>query len=198
MIPIADIRLENIRAEYLQAYPTALRNYLAGGSVVPAGTVNGYNVAIPSSGALSIRDFAGASRMQVVLSNKSSTAVGTTNPQALCRVRPNGDFQLGSKDGNQYTWNSQAGMWGVPQIANEGANFQVKATQVSGTVYGTLNTWEDVSVDRTWYVAVPSYLNSLTGQVKLEIRNKLTGTILATGTMTLTSKYVVDPGGGGL
>ena len=59
--PGVSLSLANIQTEFGGANPAKLSEYYAGGAYVPAGTT-GYYGAIPSSGAISISDFYGATQ----------------------------------------------------------------------------------------------------------------------------------------
>ena len=68
-----EIKIKQIRDEFGGPTTTHLKDYYAGGSYVPAGTLNGSGVAIPSSGQIKLKDFYGASAAIKQWPNADST-----------------------------------------------------------------------------------------------------------------------------
>ena len=77
------ITLKQIITEFGGPTPSTLRQYLAGGSYVPAGTANGTGIAIPSSGTIDLRHFYGATKFTNVTYTYVGTATDTTGTQTI-------------------------------------------------------------------------------------------------------------------
>jgi hypothetical protein len=61
------VSLLDLQTEFGGAVPISMDEYYAGGTYVPAGTVNGLNAAIPTSGTIGLQNFYGSQKIPVTL-----------------------------------------------------------------------------------------------------------------------------------
>lgn len=75
--------------------------------------------------------------------------------------------------------------WVLP--SNLAANYEVRATWVSGASPSgaALGTWLDCAINRAWYIQTTTFSTS---EIALEIRDKATQTIRASGTYYLQAE----------
>lgn len=126
------ISLLDIQNEFGGSSPISLNEYYAGGSYVPSGTTGTYG-AVPSSGAISLRDFYGTSKIVVVnrtvtVGDKSDafiTLVGYGNSSA-----PAGAY--GSIDNSAFGLTSATVVeiaWSADNIGNTNLVFRLGGSQ---------------------------------------------------------------------
>ena len=76
-LPTGTITMDNIRTEYSLSGALALGSLYAGGSIIAAGA-GGYYGAIPSSGAIALRQFGGHSKPPTILDTQT-VVIGSRN-----------------------------------------------------------------------------------------------------------------------
>jgi hypothetical protein len=140
------LTLANIQTEFGGVNPIGLNEYYAGGGRVPPGTTGTYG-AVPSSGAISIRNFYGTSAgATIVLSNQSIADFtgGGSNASAGYQLTSAGAANeiVGTSTSFLETWCSPSG---------EAVNYEVFVT-VTGSplTIGFVNAWTALSTTRTW------------------------------------------------
>ena len=77
------------------------------------------------------------------------------------------------------------GNWITPTSA-AGAAYEVRATLVSGSSPGGLNTWLSLGSAQSWTLSTAS-VGTVTCQLTIEIRSASSLAVVATGTVTLTA-----------
>ena len=130
-IPTGTQTMNDIRTEYGLSGALALGSLYAGGSIIAAGS-GGYYGAIPSSGAIALRQFGGHSKPASALDTQTVT-IGSGTIYYAPRVGFHATFSLGSiSDGtsNLYSGASITGvMWSGGSQNN--LSFSVTATQAN-------------------------------------------------------------------
>jgi len=134
------ISLQNIQAEF--GGPSSnitLQNYYAGGSYVAAGTKNGSGVAIPSSGAIKLEDFYGASAIVISGSSYSIFSQGAAGGSSSGQINfnPNGSIShsgSGTVIAGQY---SGPANWATPTSTGLGSNYELIVDSTSSSILPT-------------------------------------------------------------
>jgi hypothetical protein len=176
------LTLANIQTEFGGANPISLSEYYAGGAYVPAGTTGTYG-AVPSSGAISIRNFYGTSAVIISLTNLSAFdfSGGARNATTGYRLTSGGAAQI--LENLTFT---TLETWCTP--TGEAVNYEALVDNVSGSglTTGPVGTWVALSTTRTWtLVATPG--NSELTTFDVSVRRAGTTTVLDTATITLES-----------
>jgi hypothetical protein len=177
------ISLTTVQTEFGGSNPISLSEYYAGGAYVPAGTSGTYG-AVPSSGAISLRNFYGTTAVVISITNQSITGSGTSSAGAWYFLLANGQVN-GSTDFNGinpfFIEN-----WVTP--TGQAANYEAFVTLVSGSLNGgTTGSWVALSSNRSWYISTTNP-GVTTAELTVQIRRVGTGTILDTATITLTAE----------
>ena len=179
------LSLANIQTEFGGSNPISLSEYYAGGANVPAGTTGTYG-AVPSSGAISIRNFYGTTKVIISISNQfiGYSSGGLTSATAGYRLTNAGQVdQL-----EQFTY-SNLEQWCTP--TSQATNYEVYASLVYGTVYGDpTDTWLLLTNTRSWNVSAPTggYEQA---ELFVEIRRTGTTTVLDSATITITADAIL-------
>jgi hypothetical protein len=173
------LTLAQIQSEFGGTNPIGLNEYYAGGANVPAGTTGTYG-AVPSSGAISIRNFYGTSDVVISITDqyiqdisggfRSATAGYRLTSAGLAQVLVNITY-------------TTVETWCTP--TSEAGNYEVLATLVSGnTPSGTLGSWVALSTSQEWALSrnVPQNASCI---FTVQIRRTGTVTVLATATIEL-------------
>lgn len=174
------LSLSQIQGEFGGSNPISLSEYYAGGGLVPSGTSGTYG-AVPSSGAISIRNFYGTSNVVVNFDDYYLTALAFSPNDATCwyRINSNG-YVYGTNLGTPFDLLQQ---WITP--AGQASNYEVYATLTSGALSGgVLNTWLPLTISVDWYTQVTS-LGTQTATLSFQVRKTGTATVLDTWTITL-------------
>lgn len=178
------LSLSAIQGEFGGSNPISLSEYYAGGAYVPAGTTGTYG-AVPSSGAISIRNFYGTSNVVVNFSDWSVSAAAGGYSAAYYAI-----FGAGGNIGKVYEAVNTgpytfAEQWCTP--TSQGGNYEVYASVLAGSVTGTVNTWLATTGNPFWYVDVSGSGNSAYGQLGFQVRRTGTSTVLDTWTVDLNA-----------
>lgn len=174
------LSLANIQTEFGGSNPISLSEYYAGGTYVPAGTTGTYG-AVPSSGAISIRNFYGTSNVVVDFTDLSLAVLAFSPNDAFCgyQIRTDG-YVYATDPGPSY---AQIEQWISPTSAATG--YEVYATLTSGSLTGgTVNTWLPVTFILEWYVQETS-LGVEAATLSFQVRKTGTSTVLDTWTVSL-------------
>ena len=177
------LSLNDIKGEFGGPTSPSLGDYYAGGTYVPPGTTGTYG-AVPSSGAISIRNFYGTSNAIVNFVNEYVYANNNVSPvTAGYRVNSDG-FDYQNINGT-YTSLTQ---WVTPSSA--GGNYYVKATVSSGSITtGTIGYWVATSGNPTWTVVRGGPTPGInTCVLSMEVSATSGGTVLDTWTVTLEAE----------
>ncbi len=179
------LSLANIQTEFGGSNPISLSEYYAGGAYVPAGTTGTYG-AVPSSGAISIRNFYGTSNVIISISDQfiGFSSGGLTSATAGYRLT-----NAGQVDQLEQSTYSNLEQWCTP--TSQATNYEVYATLVYGTVYGDpTGAWLLLTNTREWLVSVPTggYEQA---QLFVEIRRTGTTTVLGSATITITADAIL-------
>lgn len=167
------LTLSDIQTEFGGSNPISLSEYYAGGAYVPAGTSGTYG-AVPSSGAIGIRNFYGTSSVVISFTNTYVETIVTTPDvaEAVYDIRTNG---------NSYVNYSLYEQWCTPTSA--ATNYEVYATLTSGSLtYGTTGSWLPVTSILQWYVQRTS-IGTSTASLSMQVRRTGTSTVLDTWTV---------------
>jgi hypothetical protein len=122
------LTLADIQTEFGGSNPISLSEYYAGGGLVPSGTTGTFG-AVPSSGAISIRDFYGTSAFALGFDanfNMLSDASRPATVQASFTLNTNATV---SASAGSIT--AAATRWGNPTITSVGSAYEVRL-EVSG------------------------------------------------------------------
>lgn len=175
------ISLTTVQTEFGGSNPISLSEYYAGGAYVPAGTSGTYG-AVPSSGAISLRNFYGTSSVIIAFNDLSVSASSGGYSQAGYAI-----FGAGASIGKVYEQYNLGPFTFVEQWCtptSQGGNYEVYASVSAGSVTGTVNTWIATTANPSWYVDVSGSGNSVYGQLTLQVRR--------TGTATVLDTWIVD------
>ena len=146
------LSLSDIQGEFGGTNPISLSEYYAGGGLVPPGTTGTFG-AVPSSGAISIRNFYGTSNVVYRLDANTYIDVGVLNllpAGTFLAINSNGTVQastLGSGVVDSYNWLT-------PTTGS--TTYYVRATLTSGSfTTGDTVSWQALTSDRVWSVELP-------------------------------------------
>lgn len=175
------ISLTTIQTEFGGSNPIGLNEYYAGGAYVPAGTTGTYG-AVPSSGAISLRNFYGTSKPVVNFNDVTVYAVNSgAGASAGYRVNDDG-FDYSGINGT-FTSNQQ---WVTP--TSVGGNYEVNASVTSGlTPTGTIGSWVATTTDPTWTITRAT-VGINTSVLSIQVRAVGTTTVLDTWSVTLEAE----------
>jgi len=176
------LSMSQIQGEFGGSNPISLSEYYAGGGLVPSGTTGTYG-AVPSSGAISIRNFYGTSKVVITLTDQSAFdfSGGARNATTGYRLTSGGLAQT-----LEYLTYTTKETWCTP--TGEAVNYEALVNNVSGSGLssGTVGTWVALSTTQTWtLVATPG--NGELTSFDVSIRRAGTTTVLDTATITLES-----------
>lgn len=178
------ISLNDIKAEFGVSGSYSLRDFYRGGGIVPNTPANAN---VPTSGAISVRDFLGASNQSVDVPNDTIQAlsIAPTDATATYRLNANGLIQ-GIRNGSTAT----EGTW---LLGGTASAFEVRATLQSGALDGgTVNSWMNLGSSRDWTrVRTENSTGTNSAVLLIEIRDVATQTVLASGTITLQASVDV-------
>lgn len=177
------ISISQIAAEFGGSAPHSLSEYYRGGGLVPDTPAN---AAIPTSGAIKLSDFYGASAVTPTITLNPTYSVLAFNPggglpeaTAIWTLESDGDIIESTTSAGDV----DAGDWIDPKSSAPGS-YEVRATLVSGSIdSGILNTWLPLSSTRSWSVGVTVAGTNQSATLTVEIR--LGGTVLDTTTVDL-------------
>ena len=177
------LTMADIQTEFGGSNPISLSEYYAGGSYVPAGTSGTYG-AVPSSGAISIRNFYGTTKATVNFINVTVTS--TTNglaAEAGYQIQSNGYDYKNQND--VYTQNIQ---WVTP--TSVASDYEVYATIISGSLSigsAATGSWVAVSTNPEWVRLRPT-IGLSTAILSIDVRKIGTTTVLDTWSVTLNAQ----------
>ena len=179
------LSLNDIQTEFGGTNPISLSEYYAGGANVPAGTTGTYG-AVPSSGAISIRNFYGTSKATFRLDANSYSdfgALGLQPASVTFNVNSNGSVEVatfGSGIIDSYNWIT-------PTTGS--TTYFVRATLNSGSLSSSsgTGTWLALTSDRNWAVQkLENSTGSQTANLTIAISSNSSGTnIVASATISL-------------
>lgn len=180
------LSLNDIQTEFGGTNPISLSEYYAGGANVPAGTTGTYG-AVPSSGAISIRNFYGTSKATFRLDTNTYTDT-TFDPGTAgvtLAINSNGTLVVtGTNAGTLDSYN-----WITPTTGS--TSYYVRATLIGGSFSsGTTGTWLALTSNRTWTVT-QSGAGTKTANATFEIASDSGGTnIVASAGIILTADVI--------
>ena len=156
-IPTGTQTMNDIRTEYGLSGALALGSLYAGGSIIAAGS-GGYYGAIPSSGAIALRQFGGHSKPASALDTQTVT-IGSGTIYYAPRVGYYSAFSLGSISDGTSNLYSGASITGVMWTDNQHSlSFSVTATQAnSGWTTMKINGNSFARTSATYYSATTSW-----------------------------------------
>jgi hypothetical protein len=176
------LTLADIQTEFGGSNPISLSEYYAGGSLVPGSTTGTYG-AVPTSGAISIRNFYGTSAGVVSITNQSISDINFGSAEAYYFVTSGGQIAQSTQSGGINPTNLE--QWVTPLSAV--GLFEARVTITSGALTGGsgTGTWLPLSTTRNWYIE-----NSVSGTFEecvftIEIRRTTSGVIQDSATITL-------------
>jgi hypothetical protein len=180
------LTLANIQTEFGGSNPISLSEYYAGGSLVAAGTSGTYG-AVPSSGAISIRNFYGTTAVTIDFLDKFISGTAFFSAQAGYRIV--GTTSGGLDAGNDYEIVNSSYLGSTQWITptSQAANYEVYATRTGGDTLssGPLNSWVAVSGNPTWSLdAIGSNVYKTT-YLDFQVRRIGTSTVLDGWTVEL-------------
>ena len=157
------ITLNDLKTEFGGPTSPSLSDYYRGGTYVPNISANS---AVPTSGAISLSNFYGASNQLVNITNRSISSIGVNvGTRAGIELRNNGIAYNYRTNAGTYT--TIAGEW---MLAGAASDYEVYCAVTSGTLtVGTVNTWLALSTTRLWYLQ-RSVLGVITCDITLTIR----------------------------
>ena len=178
------LSLNDIQTEFGGTNPISLSEYYAGGANVPAGTTGTFG-AVPSSGAISIRNFYGTSKIVYRLDSGtySDFALVPLDAQTTLFVGSGGLLNINTFNSGvlaNYDW--------LTPTATASTHF-VRLTPSSGTFSGdTTGVWLALTSNRQWFVNRSGFgLNSATGTLAISTNSGGTN-IVASATITLRAQ----------
>ena len=178
------LSLNDIQTEFGGTNPISLSEYYAGGANVPAGTTGTFG-AVPSSGAISIRNFYGTSKIVYRLDSGtySDFAVSPLDAQTTLFVGSDGSLDIGTFNSGvlaNYNW--------ITPTATASTHF-VRLTPTSGTFSGsTTSAWLALTTSAQWFVNQTGFgLNTATGTLAISTNSGGTN-IVASATITLRAQ----------
>ena len=181
------LTLANIQTEFGGSNPISLSEYYAGGSFVPAGTTGTYG-AVPSSGAISIRNFYGTTAVTIDFLDEFVSATAFFSAQAGYQIA--GTTFGGLDAGNtyqiiNYSFPYSPYQWITP--TSQAANYEVYAILTGGDTLtsGTLNAWVAVSGNPAWILESIGSNVYRTSYLDFQVRKIGTTTVLDTWTVEL-------------
>jgi hypothetical protein len=176
------LTLADIQGEFGGSNPISLGEYYAGGAYVQAAASGTYG-AVPSSGAISIRNFYGTSAGVVTITDQNISDTDFGSAQAYYFVTAGGQIAQSTQSGGTGPTNIE--QWVTPTSAV--TLFEARVTITSGALTGGsgAGTWLPLSTTRNWFVE-----NSSSGTIEeciftIEIRRTSTGTVQDSATITL-------------
>ena len=175
------ITLAMVQTEFGGSNPISLSEYYAGGGRVPSGTTGTYG-AVPSSGAISLRNFYGTSNVVISITDQfiDDFTAGSRNALTGYRLTSAGlaQSQVNATFTTVETWCTPTG---------EAVNYEVLVTVTAGTLTsGTSGSWIALSTTRTWTRDAAIGTNELC-TFTVQIRRVGSGTVLDTATITLNA-----------
>lgn len=175
------ISLTTVQTEFGGSNPISLSEYYAGGAYVPAGTSGTYG-AVPSSGAISLRNFYGTTAVTIFLSNLSiiDFTGGGSDASAGYQLTSGGieNQIVGASTTQTATWCTPTG---------QAVNYEVYATATgSPLTVGTVNAWVALSTTRTWRLDA-SIGSNLSTTLSISVRRVGTTTPVFTATEDLNA-----------
>jgi hypothetical protein len=177
------LTLANIQTEFGGSNPISLSEYYAGGGLVPAGTSGTFG-AVPSSGAIGIRNFYGTSNIVISISNQTITGSATSSAGAWYYLTSGGQVQGSTIFGGTSPFFIEN--WVTPTSA--AADYEAFITVTSGSLTGgTTGSWVALSSTRSWYIQSTS-TGTTTCVFTVQIRQVGTATVLDTATITLNAE----------
>jgi hypothetical protein len=177
------ISISDIKAEFGVSGSYSIRDFYRGAGIVPNTPANAN---VPTSGAISVLDFLGASNQSVSLSNDviTATSISPADATSIYQLNANGLIQ-GIRNGSTAT----EGTW---LLGGTASAFEVRATLQSGSLDGgSTGVWMNLGSTRNWQRNNSNNASSTTSAVIfVEIRDVATQTVLTSATITLQA--VVD------
>jgi hypothetical protein len=175
------LTLANIQTEFGGSNPISLSEYYAGGSFVPAGTTGTYG-AVPSSGAISIRNFYGTTAVVIAFEDQYISDIQVIPESALAGYQINSNGRAYSIETSSFITN-ELEQWVTPtSVANQ---YEVYATLLSGTLtFGDINVWRSLGTTRDWYIE-QLVSGTKTTILSFDVRKIGTTTVLDTWQVTL-------------
>jgi len=181
------LTLAAIQTEFGGTNPISLNEYYAGGANVPSGTTGTYG-AVPTSGAISIRDFYGTSNVVYSVPAGSYIDVALTPADAGVNYTLlfDGSYLItGDVAGTLAT-----GVWLSPTTGS--TTRYIRATLTSGTfTSGTVGSWLQLNTNRTWRTQFTSAFGSKTTTATFDLATDSGGTNIVQ-TVSVTLEAVVD------
>ena len=142
------ISINDLVAEFGGVSPHSLWEYFRGGGLVPDIAANAN---VPTTFPISLQQFYGATAASVVipLQGQYCEDVVADPADATCGITFNSNGGIG------YTGNGGPGAgfnWFLPTTGGIGASYWVKAQKLAGDdPFGALNTWLQLSSNRSWF-----------------------------------------------
>jgi hypothetical protein len=178
------LSLNDIQTEFGGTNPISLSEYYAGGANVPAGTTGTFG-AVPSSGAISIRNFYGTSKIVYRLDSGTyqDFAFSPLDAQTTLTVGSNGVLDVGTFNSGvlaSYNW--------LTPTATASTHF-VRLTPTSGTFSGTTTgVWVALTTNAAWFVNRTGVgFSSASGTLAISTNSGGTN-IVATASITLQAQ----------
>lgn len=177
------ISLTTVQTEFGGVAPIGLVEYYAGGLYVPAGTTGTYG-AVPSSGAISLRNFYGTSNVVIEFTPTAVDDIAVEPDSALAGYQINSNGRDYAVNGTSLV-TTEIEQWITPTSA--ASQYEVYPTVTSGTLtFGFINAWLVLNTSYTWYVEQVSS-GVKTASMSFQVRKTGTATVLDTWTVDLTA-----------
>ena len=164
------LSLSEIQAEFGGSNPISISEYYAAATGVPA------------SGEIAVTDFYGTSAIDVSISDGEISDVqgGGGLSTAKFQVNTNGTI---TTSGNASSYSDTT--WHLPTSVGIGSSYQIRVTATgdTGSLTGTLNTWQTISSFRAWQLSTSSTQRSVA--LAVSIRDVATETVQDTASISI-------------
>lgn len=174
------INFGQLQTEFGGSNPIGLNEYYRGGTYVPAIAAN---ASIPTSGAINLAQFYGATKNIDLDSSYTIAGSGVTAIATLSAFR-NGNFTgVGGVLDFSDTWVNAGGS------TTAGDHYEIYLSVISGTGPSSgdaINTWHSLSSTRSWTLPNGGENVLLTGTWRVQIRHSPTGTVVDTTDVSIS------------
>jgi len=147
------LTLQDIQTEFGGSNPIGLNEYYAGGAFVPSGTV-GTHGAVPSSGALAIRDFYGTSAIVTIT---QTVTVGSFSFKGYFANGFSSTASFGSVSDGTFDFISSATIVGISWDNSNSLVFAIDGTYSN-------SGWTKMTIDSVDYTRTSASFNASGGQ----------------------------------
>ena len=183
------LTLAMIQTEFGGTNPISLSEYYAGGANVPSGTTGTYG-AVPTSGAISIRDFYGTSNVVYSLPGGGyyvDFAFDPNDAGITFTMLSNGTYLIDADNGG-----FESGNWITPTTGS--TTHYVRATLTGGTFSSgsAVGSWLQLNTNRAWRTVFTGAFGTKITSATFEVATDAAGTdVRVTASVTLEASVEV-------